>query len=177
MRLEIVLWPDPVLLTGARPVERVDDHLRAVLAEMRRVMFELKGVGLAAPQVGVPLRLMLVCPSGEPGDERVLINPEVVPGDARQLGEEGCLSFPGVYGRVARATRVRVRYRDLAWAPCTLDLEGFVARIVQHEADHLDGRVFIDRMEAADRQEAEPELARLRERFTAHGGRSLPVGT
>src|SRR5262245_51610039 len=106
MRLEIVLWPDPVLLAGTKPVEKVDDRVRQVVAEMRRVMFELRGVGLAAPQVGVPLRMMLVCPSGEPGEEQALINPQVLSADGTQVGEEGCLSFPGIYGDVARAQRV-----------------------------------------------------------------------
>src|SRR5262245_13864886 len=107
MRLEIVLWPDPVLLKGTKPVEKVDDHVREVVSEMRRVMFDLKGVGLAAPQVGVPLRLMLVCPSGEPGDEQVLINPEILAPTGSQVGEEGCLSFPSIFGEVPRARAVK----------------------------------------------------------------------
>jgi peptide deformylase len=171
MRLEIVLWPDPVLLSGAAPVEKVDEHVRAVVAEMRRVMFELKGVGLAAPQVGVPLRLMLVCPTGSPGEERVLVNPRIVTSGTQVLGEEGCLSFPGIYGRVERAKQVRVAYQDLEMRPQVLELDGFVARIVQHEGDHLDGRVFVDRMLAEDRLEAEPALAELRSRFAAAGRR------
>jgi peptide deformylase len=171
MRLEIVLWPDPVLLSGAQPVEKVDAHVREVVAEMRRVMFDLKGVGLAAPQVGVPLRLMLVCPTGAPGDERVLVNPRIVTAGGQVLGEEGCLSFPGIYGRVERAKQARVAYQDLDGRPQTLDLEGFVARIVQHEGDHLDGKVFVDRMLAEDRLEIEPELAELRARFAAAGRR------
>ena len=167
MRLEIVLWPDPVLLAGTKPVEKVDDHVRQVVAEMRRVMFELRGVGLAAPQVGVPLRMMLVCPSGEPGEEQVLINPQVLSVDGTQVGEEGCLSFPGIYGDVSRAQRVRLRYRDLDGQTREMDLDGFIARIVQHEADHLDGKVFIDRMDAKSRREAEPALDELRSRFAA----------
>jgi peptide deformylase len=167
VRLEIVLWPDPVLLAGTKPVEKVDDHVRQVVAEMRRVMFELRGVGLAAPQVGVPLRMMLVCPSGEPGEEQVLINPQVLSVDGTQVGEEGCLSFPGIYGDVSRAQRVRLRYRDLDGQTREMDLDGFIARIVQHEADHLDGKVFIDRMDAKSRREAEPALGELRSRFSA----------
>ena len=167
MRLEIVLWPDPVLLAGTKPVEKVDDHVRQVVAEMRRVMFELRGVGLAAPQVGVPLRLMLVCPSGEPGEERVLINPQILTADGTQVGEEGCLSFPGIYGDVSRAQKVRLRYRDLDGQTREMDLDGFIARIVQHEADHLDGKVFIDRMDAQSRREAQPALDELRSRFAA----------
>jgi peptide deformylase len=165
--LEIVLWPEPVLLEGARPVETVDDGLRAIVGEMRRVLFELRGVGLAAPQVGVPLRLMLVCPTGEPGDERVVINPEILASEGLALGEEGCLSFPGIYGRVQRARRVAVRYQDLDGRERRMELEGFVARIFQHEADHLDGRVFVDRMEPEDRARIEPELEALRQRFAA----------
>ncbi len=173
--LEIVLWPDPVLLAGAKPVQAVDARLKQIVAEMRRIMFELRGVGLAAPQVGVPLRLMLVCPSGDPGDEQVLLNPRLLAQDGAQLGEEGCLSFPGIYGRVERARTVRLAYQDLTLTPRELLLEGFVARIVQHEADHLDGRVFIDRLAPDDRQEAEPELERLRQRFAERGGRSAAV--
>ena len=111
MRLEIVLWPDPILLAGTQPVARVDARLREVVAEMRRVLFELKGVGLAAPQVGVAERLMLVCPSGEPGTEQVLVNPRIVAASGAQVGEEGCLSFPGIYGRVERAQSVRLAYQ------------------------------------------------------------------
>lgn len=171
MRLEIVLWPDPVLLAGTKPVERVDAHLREVVAEMRRVMFELRGVGLAAPQVGVGLRLMLVCPTAEPGAEQVLINPRIVSAEGSQLGEEGCLSFPDIYGRVERAQQVRVAYQDLDGRAQVLDLDGFLARIVQHEGDHLDGKIFIDRMLAEDRLEAEPALAELRARFASADGR------
>ena len=167
MRLEIVLWPDPVLLAGTKPVEKVDDHVRQVVAEMRRVMFELRGVGLAAPQVGVPLRMMLVCPSGEPVEEQVLINPQVLSVDGKQVGEEGCLSFPGIYGDVERAQKVRLRYRDLDGQTREMDLDGFIARIVQHEADHLDGKVFIDRMDAKSRREAQPALDELRSRSSA----------
>ncbi len=167
MRLEIVLWPDPVLLAGTQPVARVDARLREIVAEMRRVLFDLKGVGLAAPQVGVAQRLMLVCPSGEPGTEQVLINPRLLSSSGSQVGEEGCLSFPGIFGRVERAQNVLLAYEDLDGRPQELALEGFVARIALHEGDHLDGKIFIDRMLAGDRLEAEPQLAELRARFAA----------
>lgn len=168
MDLQIVLWPDPVLLEGTAPVEAVDDDLRQVVGEMRRVMFELRGVGLAAPQVGIAKRLMLVCPSGEPGDEIVVINPELTLGEGSEVDEEGCLSFPGIYGDVPRAPVVRVRYRDLAWQPREMVLEGFVARVFQHEQDHLDGKTFIERMVPASRENAEPRLEELRRRFLAN---------
>jgi peptide deformylase len=101
----------------------------------------------------------------------VLVNPRIVASGPQVLGEEGCLSFPGIYGRVERAKQVRVAYQDLDGRPQTLDLEGFVARIVQHEGDHLDGKVFVDRMLAEDRLEIEPDLALLRARFAAAGRR------
>src|SRR5438093_5035818 len=104
---------------------------------MKRIMFDLRGVGLAAPQVGISKRMMLVCPSGDPGDETVVLNPEIVARSGEDEMEEGCLSFPGIYGTVARATGIRVRYRDLDWTEQDMALEGFVARVFQHEFDHL----------------------------------------
>lgn len=167
MQLDIVLWPHPVLLEGTQPVERVDAGLREIVAEMRRVMFELRGVGLAAPQVGIAKRLMLVCPSGNPGEEEVVMNPELLEAEGQDTDEEGCLSFPGIYGEVPRATRIRIRYMDLFEREREMILEGFVARVFLHELDHLDGRVFIDRMTAASRERAEPQLEELRQRYAA----------
>ena len=165
MKLEIVLWPDPILLGGVPPVEEVDDELRAVVGEMRRLMFELRGVGLAAPQAGVAKRLILICPSGQPGDDEVMINPEVIHAEHDELGEEGCLSFPGLFGDVNRATEIRVRYMDLDGRIRERDLDGFTARVFLHEMDHLEGVVFVDRMTATSRERIEPELAELKARF------------
>jgi peptide deformylase len=162
MTLSIVLWPDPVLTEGTEPVTRVDEDLREIVGEMRRVLFEERGVGLAAPQVGVARRLMLVCPSGEPGDEVVVLNPEILERDGEEIGEEGCLSFPGIYGKVPRALRVRVRYQDLALKTREMVLEGWIARIFQHEHDHLEGIVFTDRMTPESRARVEADLEALR---------------
>jgi peptide deformylase len=162
MELDIVLWPDPVLLAGTEKVLAVDDELRRVVGEMRRILFEQRGVGLAAPQVGITRRLMLVCPSGSPGDETVVLNPEIVERRGNEVGEEGCLSFPGIYGLVPRARTVRVRYQDLDLRTREMELTGFVARIFQHELDHLDGRVFIDRMLPESRAQVEEQLAEQR---------------
>jgi peptide deformylase len=167
MKLEIVLWPDPILLDGVPPVEEVDEEVRAIVGEMRRLMFELKGVGLAAPQAGVARRLMLICPTGHPGDDEVMINPEVLEASDDELGEEGCLSFPGMFGEVNRASKIRVRYMDLEGRMRERDLDGFTARVFLHELDHLDGVVFIDRMTAASRERLEPELAELKARYVA----------
>lgn len=167
MKLDIVLWPDPVLLAGTEVITEVDDDLRAVVGEMRRVLFEERGVGLAAPQVGIAKRLMLVCPSGQPGDEFVVINPEIVTGDGEEVGEEGCLSFPGIFGKVPRAVRITVRYQDLDLRDREIEFDGWVARIFQHELDHLNGEVFVNRMTPESRAKIEDDLEALRERFAA----------
>ena len=165
MNLDIVLWPDPILLDGTAPITEVTEEVRSILGEMRRLLFEERGVGLAAPQVGVPVRLMLVCPSGKPGDEFVVINPEITAAEAEETGEEGCLSFPGIYGEVPRAETIGVTYQDLDLRPCQMELTGFVARIFQHELDHLNGEVFINRMTSASREKVEADLDELRRRF------------
>lgn len=167
MHLEIVLWPHPVLLQGTDPIEQVDEEVRQIVGQMRRIMFELRGVGLAAPQVGIAKRLMLVCPSGQPGEEAVVINPEILSVEGEDVGEEGCLSFPGMYGQVSRALSIRVRYRDLDFRVREMLLEDFVARVFLHELDHLDGRVFIDRMTPASRKKLDEPLDDLRAQFEA----------
>ena len=167
MHLQIVLWPQPVLLRGTDPIVEVDDEVRQVVGEMRRIMFELRGVGLAAPQVGIAKRLMLVCPTGQPGEEEVVINPEVLAAEGEELGEEGCLSFPAIYGQVPRALKIRVRYRDLDFREREMVLEDFVARVFLHELDHLDGRVFVDRMTPESRKKIERQLDDLRARYEA----------
>jgi peptide deformylase len=172
VRLDIVHWPDPVLLRGTKPVERVDDELREVVSQMGRVMTDLRGVGLAAPQVGLSRRLMLVCPTGEPGEETVVLNPEILGREGSGDMEEGCLSFPGIYGVITRPERVEVRYRDLDWVEKTMTLDGFVARVFQHEFDHLNGVVFVDRMTPADKMKNRGRLEDLKRAFAA---RALPA--
>jgi peptide deformylase len=166
MRLDIVHWPDPVLLKPAKVVEGVDDELRDVVAQMGRIMHDLRGVGLAGPQVGLSRRLMLVCPTGEPGEETAVINPEILSREGLGEMEEGCLSFPGIYGVIERPERVTVRYRDLDWAEKTLELDGFVARVFQHEFDHLNGVVFIDRMTPADKMKNRAPLDDLKRAYS-----------
>ena len=163
MKLDIVLWPDPVLLAGTEVITEVDDDLRAVVGEMRRVLFEERGVGLAAPQVGIAKRLMLVCPSGQPGDEFVVINPEIVAMDGEEIGEEGCLSFPGIFGKVPRAVRITVRYQDLDGKHHEENMEGLLATCIQHEMDHLEGILFIDHLSRLKRQMALKKLKKLRQ--------------
>jgi peptide deformylase len=115
---------------------------------------------------------MLVCPTGEPGEETVVLNPEILAREGSGEMEEGCLSFPGIYGVITRPERVHVRYRDLDWVEKTMTLDGFVARVFQHEFDHLNGVVFVDRMTPADKMKNRTRLEDLKRAYAA---RALPA--
>ena len=163
--MELVLYPDPILRQVARPITRVDDEVRTRVAEMFEIMYANSGVGLAAPQVGWSERLFVVNLTGEPDPEfeRVFINPELtVPQDGvEESDEEGCLSIPGVHGRVARHQRVVVRALDLAAQRFEDEVYDLDARVVQHELDHLDGILFITRLGTSDRMQSAKTLKQL----------------
>ncbi len=146
MQLDLVLWPDPILAEPTAPVGEVGEDTRKIVAEMRRIMFEHRGVGLAGPQVGIGRQIMLVCPTGEMGDETVVLDPEILSAKGNESGDEGCLSLPGIYVPVERATSIQVRYRDINGRTRETNLEGFPARVFQHEYDHLQGTMILDRM-------------------------------
>lgn len=154
--LPILEAPNPLLKTKAAPVEHVDGELRRLADDMLETMYDAPGVGLAAPQVGVMKRLFVLDIAdrkrGEPARPMALVNPEVVwaSGDALPL-EEGCLSLPGQFADVARPSAVRLRYLDLEGQARELDADGLLARCVQHELDHLDGVLFVDRISALKR--------------------------
>ena len=163
--MEIVYHPHPDLRKHADPILEIDDEIRARALEMVELMIEARGVGLAANQVAWRQRLVVVCPSGERGGERILVNPEVLEAEGEALGEEGCLSFPRIYGQVVRAERIRYRYQDLDGQRVERTAEDLEARIVQHEIDHLDGIVFTMRMTPADRLATRRALKELERRF------------
>jgi peptide deformylase len=167
MKVDIVHWPAPVLLKGTKPVEAVDEDLRDTVRNMADLMVRLRGVGLAAPQVGIAKRFMLVSPSGEPGEETVVINPEILSKEGSEEMEEGCLSFPGMYGMIERSTKIHVRYRDLEWREQTMDLDGFFARVFLHEFDHLNGVVFVDRMSPSDKMKNRQKLDELKKAYAS----------
>jgi len=150
----VVLYPDPVLLKPTRPVERFDDELRELLRDMAETMFAASGVGLAANQIGVPLRLFVADVSaGESPDAlRVFINPEITELRGREVGEEGCLSFPDVTLDIERARGVTVEALDAEGQPFTFEAEGLLARAVQHECEHLDGQVFLRHLSSIKRE-------------------------
>jgi peptide deformylase len=153
-------YGDPVLRMRASEVESFDEELGRIADRMTELMHDAEGVGLAATQIGI-LRRFFVCTLD--GEDRVLVNPVVRPvGDATHVEEEGCLSLGQVRVPIERATRVTVEALDVAGEPVSLELEGMDARIVQHELDHLDGVLLLDRTDAESRREA---LSRLRPRL------------
>lgn len=150
--LPVRILGDPVLRETARPVEAFDPALKRLAADMIETMYENHGVGLAAPQVGISGRLF-VFDDGETGPMAV-VNPELVDPEGEQDGEEGCLSIPGIYFNVKRANRIVLRGYDLDGNPIEMDGEGLLARIFQHETDHINGVLFIDHLTDEERREA-----------------------
>jgi peptide deformylase len=161
--LRIRTLGDPVLRQPARPLEDFDRSLRRLVEDMFETMYEAPGVGLAAPQVGISLRFF-VYDDGKTTGRRFLANPEILERVGEQTHDEGCLSIPGPYHPTTRAMRVRVRGQDLEGRPVEVEGEGLVARILQHETDHLDGVLFIDRLPEEGRRQVMKEYrARLLE--------------
>lgn len=147
--LRIIHWPDPRLKRRSEPFEQVDGGTRELALRMIELMHAARGVGLAAPQVGVNRRLFVANPTGAAGDDRAFVNPALSDLSAEEEeGEEGCLSLPGVNTRIRRSLRVRLEALDLDGQPVALDGEGYLARIWQHEVDHLNGVLLLDRMGA-----------------------------
>jgi peptide deformylase len=142
--LEVRRYGDPILRQKARPVEEVTPEIRALIADMIETMHHEIGVGLAAPQVGATLRL-LVMDDGK-GVARALVNPEITERRGSVVAEEGCLSIPGIFADVERSEWIHVKAADEEGKPLSVELRGFLARVVQHEMDHLDGILFVDRL-------------------------------
>jgi peptide deformylase len=147
--MQIIHYPHPTLLRVAKPLKRIDAELRKIVAEMFDLMYEHRGVGLAAPQVNLPYRLFVVNETGDPKQpehERVFINPTLSKQKGSAEDEEGCLSIPKVYAQVRRPESVRAQAYDLAGKAVDLAADGLLARVIQHENDHLDGVLFIDHL-------------------------------
>jgi peptide deformylase len=142
--LKILHYPDARLRQIARPVEQVDDSIRRLVDDMAETMYQAPGIGLAAVQVERALRVVVIDTSEQRRALRVFINPEIIERDGVQVMEEGCLSVPGIYDEVERARHIRVRALDRDGQPFELEAEGLLAVCIQHEIDHLDGKVFVD---------------------------------
>lgn len=142
--LPILHYPDPRLRTPARPVAAITEEIRTLAADMFETMYHAPGIGLAATQVNVQQRVIVVDVSREKDQPMCLVNPEILEKDGEEEMEEGCLSVPGVFESVRRAERVRVRYLSLEGKETIIDADGLLAVCIQHEIDHLDGRLFVD---------------------------------
>ena len=142
---KIVLQGDEILTKVCRPVTNFDERLHELLDDMKETLVQANGVGLAAPQVGILKRIFVVDVDRE--NSYVFINPEIVERSGEQTGEEGCLSVPGKYGIVTRANHVKVRALDLNMEPFELEADELLARAIQHEYDHLDGHLYVEKVE------------------------------
>ncbi|GAB4140385.1 MAG: peptide deformylase [Planctomycetota bacterium] len=171
--MEVVIYPDPALRRGGEEVKEFGESLRTLAAGMLEAMYAQGGVGLAAPQVAVPKKLLVLNPKGSKEDrtgEMVLVNPRIRRRKGYEWGDEGCLSFPGIQAEVERSQKITVEYRDLSGEPVELRAEGWLARIVQHEMDHLEGVLFVDRLTAADKIRVRPQLEEMERRYRARVG-------
>ncbi|MCF0252785.1 MAG: peptide deformylase [Duodenibacillus sp.] len=168
--LPIVQYPSPVLASPAEPVTVFDDKLRRLAADMAETMYKAPGVGLAAPQVGALVRMVVIDVTEDHTGLVTLVNPEVEPvGDECLEGEEGCLSLPGIYEKVKRFKRVRVKAQDLDGNPVSLECEDLMSVCVQHETDHLKGCVFVDRLSRLKKTRAVARLAKRRKEKAREG--------
>lgn len=161
----IIFYPDPRLRKVSTAVSVFDANLAALAARMFVLMREEKGVGLAAPQVGINARMFVVNPTGKPEDDRVMINPTLTDAEGNELDDEGCLSLPKIRAEVDRATRIRLVAHDLDGKPFELHGEDFEARVWQHELDHLNGVMLIDRMGFTARMAVRKRLRELEEDY------------
>ncbi len=160
--LKILEFPDPRLRKKAVPVTDIDDDMRNLIDDMLETMYAAPGIGLAATQVDVHKRLLVADMSSEKDDPHALINPEILEKDGTAITEEGCLSVPGYFEEVERAESIRVRYLDRDGTPVEKNAEGLLAVCIQHEIDHLNGKLFVDYLSEAKRQRIRKKLEKDR---------------
>ena len=166
--MELVYFPDPRLREPAKPVKALDDDLRAALPRMFEIMYRSRGIGLAGPQVALGRRVVVANLAADPekkDQEQVFLNPEILEKSGQKKEEEGCLSLPGIYPVILRAEKLVVRYTDLEGKEVQREVQGLEAKLFQHEIDHLDGILLVDKMTAADKKQWAPLLKELEEDF------------
>jgi peptide deformylase len=156
--LTILEFPDPRLRTKAKPVEHVDAELRALIDRMFATMYAAPGIGLAATQVDVHRRFMVIDVTEDHSQPLVFINPEISARDGKTVYQEGCLSVPGIYADVERADRITVRALDRDGNPFELEADGLLSICIQHEMDHLEGKVFVDYLSPLKREQVRKRL-------------------
>jgi peptide deformylase len=168
--MELVYYPDPRLREPSKKITVLDAELKAAVPEMFRIMYEARGIGLAGPQAGLGRRIIVANLAGDPeakDTEQVFINPEIVGRDGELNEEEGCLSLPGMAIPVRRAQTVKVRYQTLDGGKIEREASDLEARLFQHEIDHLDGILLVDKMSPGDKRQWAPFLKELEEDFEA----------
>ena len=158
--LPILRFPDPRLKKLAAPVRNIDENIRRLARDMAETMYEAPGIGLAATQVDVHKRVIVIDISETRDQLFTLINPEIVESDGQQVWEEGCLSVPGIYDKVERAENVVVRYLDLEGREKTIEADGLLAVCLQHEIDHLNGKVFVEHLSQLKQMRIKAKLAK-----------------
>ncbi len=149
--MKIVTYPDPVLMRKAAPIEEIDNNICEIAQKMLDTMYDACGIGLAAPQIGLSKRLVVMDATGQKTGERVFINPQIIEERGETVEEEGCLSFPDVMGNVKRSQYVTVTAYNLEGKKLEIEAEGLLSRVWQHEIDHINGRLFIEMMTPASR--------------------------
>ena len=175
-RLQILEFPDPRLRTRAQPVEHVDASLRQFIDDMFETIYPAPGIGLAATQVNFHKRVLVIDISETRDQPLALINPEILQRQGIEETEEGCLSVPGVYDRVTRAERIRVRALNRDGQPIEFDADGLLAVCIQHEIDHLDGKLFVDYLSELKRTRIRKKLEKERkERPAAARAKANPA--
>lgn len=167
-KLKILEFPDPRLRTRATPVAVVDDALRALIEDMFETMYAAPGIGLAATQVDVHKRLLVADVSADKTSPHVLINPRILEKDGVIFTDEGCLSVPGYYEEVQRAEHIKVTFLDRDGAEVVMEAEDLLAVCIQHEIDHLDGKLFVDYLSEAKRQRIRKKLVKDRRQQAEH---------
>ncbi len=166
--MQIVKYPHPTLRHKSKPLRRVDGELKKIVRQMFELMYEHKGIGLAANQVDLPYRLLVINVTGDADakdEEFVFINPVITHRKGSVEDREGCLSFPEIFAPVVRPEKIKVNAYALSGEELTYEFDGLYARAVQHEADHLDGILFIDRLSPANRLAVKEDLAALEREF------------
>jgi peptide deformylase len=169
--MELVYYPDPRLREVSKKISTVDQEILDAIPQMFEIMYKARGIGLAGPQAGLGRRIVVANLTGDPDkkdDEQVFINPEIVDRSGKLKEEEGCLSLPGMAVQVPRAEKVLVRYKGIDGKVVEREAEMLESRLFQHEIDHLDGILILDKMTPADRKQNAPLIEELEEDFKAH---------
>ena len=172
---EILIWPDPILKEVAKPVDAVDDTVRSLLDDMAETMYAADGVGLAAPQIGVLQRLIVIDTSPRQEGQKLihLVNPQIVRGEGRTEYTEGCLSIPGEAEDVERYAKVWVRALDYHGKPFEMECDGLLAIAAQHETDHLEGTLFVDHLSSLKREMIKRRMKKLKAQRAAEAAEAI----